>query len=204
MVYNLRYLIPKTFLKIFVKPDYNFNISHPWWSCFDMVELLNGKYRKIEPSAYCEYYLNGSYVSILISIKKAPKLTNAIMKIGQLPQVGKRESKYLDLYKVYEGFQKSKLPYHSALRHSLSHSTQVLNHSSTINAMKELFGSVEIDLNKYTHQKIFWELFSELLINVDLIIGSLIVDNLEEYKMSNQFRRPITNSLAEWEKIKPE
>jgi len=192
-------LVPKRFRLTTGISAHQFTVCDPWWSAFDLVETTQGTLRNIESSAFCKLKIDGDKVPILIPQAVYPKLAAAVMELGRLSSNGPRAAKYLALFRIYEGLKSGvELPF-GAVRHALAHSPEVLNRPKTVACLNKLFGSVRVDLDNRKHEKAFWQVFVDLLIAVDSVLGQLLVNHASELRMPRIFRRPLTHTFAMYE-----
>jgi hypothetical protein len=156
------------------------------------IAFFDGKnsYRNIE-----EYYIkvpesifvrltspqDGRY---LITKKRSEKLYIAGHLFRKSHHTGHRVQKYLTLFRAYECMTKAgeRNIYYSSIRHSLSHSITSLTKPNVINALNELFGGLDISLDKFRHKKVFFKIYSDMLIDVDNLLFQEIEGMLPEAK----------------------
>lgn len=156
------------------------------------IVYFDGKnsYRNIE-----EYYIkvpesifirlsspqDGKY---LITKKRSEKLYIAGHLYSKSKKTGHRVQKYLTLFRAYECMTKAgeRNIYYSSIRHSLSHSVTSLTKPNVINALNQLFGGLEIYLDEFRHKKVFFKIYSDMLIDVDKLLFQEIKGMLPEAK----------------------
>lgn len=120
--------------------------------------------------------IGSEIVGIEVSDSEYPIIADAICGLAALGKNGRRDTKYLELYKVVELLKGPRTVEQTAVRHYLAHSPQALTRSSTIQTLQRLFGGISINWNGHGHQRIFWTLFGELLITADVTLGKLLTE----------------------------
>lgn len=192
--------IPKRYLQSTLVPIHEFQILRPsCWLC-DVVKTADGAIIPIEPSAYCELRNQPRSIPLLISRAGNAVLCAAITALRSVSRNGHRGTKYLQIYRAYEGLGPDRKIDLASLRHWLSHNPKTLNRPSTIRALTELFGTTEIDLEKTQHQRVFWRLYGDLLIEVDSRLSSILRQRMKDFQMPESYRCPTTRRLIEVEK----
>jgi hypothetical protein len=150
----------------------------------------NKSYRDIE-----EYYIkvpesifvrltSPQYGMYLITKKRSEKLYIAGNLFRESQHTGHRVQKYLTLFRAYECLTKAgeRNIYYSSIRHSLSHSVTSLTKPNVIKALGELFGSLDINLDKFRHRKVFFMNYANMLKDVDTLLFQEIEGMLPEAK----------------------
>lgn len=128
----------------------------------------------IPPSAYCEFDVDSDTFFILFEIARLPELATAVSYFAQGLTRGNRIQRYMTLYKAYESLQAAPDGMLSAVRHGLSHSASALSRPKTVAALRSLFGTTNIDLDRSDHCRVFFRQLVTLLIETD----RLLADNL--------------------------
>jgi hypothetical protein len=126
-------------------------------------------------------------VDIDLSSLEEQSIKDALSGLASLGKNGRRDTKYLELYKVVELLNGPRTPEQTAFRHYLAHSPSTLTRKVTVQTLHRLFGGLFIDWDGHSHQRIFWNLFGELLITADETLGLLLrklpsVEAVDEYK----------------------
>jgi|WetSurSiteA1Bulk_404760.scaffolds.fasta_scaffold21148_2 hypothetical protein len=91
-------------------------------------------------------------------------------------------TRYTNLYKAYEILVKSEqreIKY-SSIRHSLSHAIKSLTDQRVIDTLMDLFGTININLDKYKHKRILFKYYCELMIDIDIIVREKILEILPD------------------------
>jgi hypothetical protein len=189
-------LLPRRFWLSSAASNHHFGVVNPWWQPYEIVQLKSGKLSTIEPSAYCELLLDGSYVPLLIPVAKYPVAATTVTQLAQL-STGGRAGKYLALFKVYEMVCAKPQIRFAALRHALSHAVSILNRPKTIEALISMFGTVHVDLARHRHQVVFWRTLGELLIEVDRLVTHEL-KALTDVVMPQSYKRPLTVWIARY------
>lgn len=192
MLGQLKDRVPKKFSSTDPLLSHEFNVIDPRSGVYEQIETIHGEIKNIEPSVYCKLRKEGGVLLLLIPYRNSPKLANSILSLASLPRNGNRQAKYLELYQIYEGLQNNVNPNLAALRNALSHPPEKLTNPKTVSRMNEIFGSVFIDLGNTKDERIFWRLFSELLIAVDNLIGDLLSKDQAELMPPPEYKRVIT------------
>jgi len=132
-----------------------------------------------EPVRACtRLVVNSEVVDIELSGPEESILFDAICGLASLGKNGRRDIKYLGLYKVVELLGGPRTQEQAAVRHYLAHSPKALTRPSTVQTLQNLFGGVSIDWNRPGHQRLFWKLFGELLVTADLTLSKLLTEEI--------------------------
>lgn len=174
--------IPKKFLKATRVPTHGFRVIRPSGCLYKHRRTADGTAGPIPPSARCWLQDGERNTQVLVSMSRYPAICRGIMALGGLTRNGRRSTKYLTVYQAYEGLVSCPRDDLAALRHALAHAPGVLTKPKTIEQLKRLFGTIEIDLEDTRHQQVFWSLYGELLIELDLAIASALQQRIEEQR----------------------
>jgi hypothetical protein len=117
-------------------------------------------------------------VDIDVSDSEEPIIADAICGLASLGKNGRRDTKYLELFKVVELLNGQRTQEQTAVRHYLAHSPQMLTRPSTVRTLQRLFSGKSIDWDGHGHQRIFWTLFGQLLITADVTLCKLLTEKL--------------------------
>lgn len=192
MIHHYGSLFPRQFWTTTPVSTHEFQIIEPCNVLFEVAETCSGPLKTIEPSAFCRLREGHVFVPLLIPNARFPVLATAVMNIARLPQAGgQRAAKYLALFQIYEGLQSNPDPDLAALRHALAHSPAVLNRPSTVQRLRNLFGTVNIDLENIRHRRMFWRLFGQLLIEVDTLLAVQLRNVIQDVRMPEDCKRPL-------------
>jgi hypothetical protein len=133
---------------------------------------------RISPSAYCEFDVDADTFFALFAIDKFPTLAASVSYFAQGLTRGNRAQRYTTLFKAYESLQTAPDITLSAVRHGLSHSTTALSRPKTVAALRSLFGTTHIDLDRADHSRIFFRQLVALLIETDRLLAQNLADAL--------------------------
>ena len=134
----------------------------------------------IPPAAFCALNTpRGDKLFLLVDVTSYPQLSEAVLLLGKTFFTGKnRAQRYVTLFKAYECLENNPDVMLSAVRHGLSHAPSALSRPKTVAALRELFGTTSIDLSIAAHRRIFYFQLVKLLIAVDSILTSALIDVL--------------------------
>ena len=178
-------LVPKQFKNVSPTTTHTFSILNPSCHCLER----NLGWRAARHAGYvatCRLRNGNHTIPIIISLNKASVLGNAIQALSCLPRNGYRPAKYLDLYIIFEGLGGIPRPDHRSLRNALAHDSRILTRSSTIERLDVLFGSKHVDFGNTQHERIFWRLFGELLVDVDVYLGKQLQAHLADFTIADK------------------
>jgi hypothetical protein len=125
------------------------------------------RFVKIPESVSCVF---GDGRSITISKKEHPEICDALLLFAKSPYIISKRDKYLMAYHAYELVTKNKRIEFRSIRHALTHPTKMLSDRETIETLNRLFGTVDMDLSKRKHTKVFYEYYFELLKEIDNLL----------------------------------
>jgi hypothetical protein len=191
--------VPKRFLQSTLVPFHEFHVLRPSCCLYDLAKTTKGLIVAIEPSAYCELRNEPMSIPLLIPMSGNAVICDAILALGNVSKNKHRATKYLEIYQAYEGIENNRKIDLSALRHWLSHNPKLLNRPSTVHALTKLFGTMDIDLEKTQHQRVFWRLYGELLIEIDSKLSPILQHRIKDFLMPKSYHRPTTRRLIEVE-----
>lgn len=154
---------------------------------FRVVEARSGKVHfvavseeralAIPPSSLCVLNVEGRTVPYLIDSEVFPELAESINLFGQALFEGTRLQRYLTSYRAYECLVNPRAVEFSAIRHSLSHPPALLRDKRARQFLQETFGGLNVNLNKWQHQKVFFRQLGRLVRETDSAIASTILAN---------------------------
>jgi hypothetical protein len=183
---ELKEIVPKQFAAVSPTTTHAFHILSP--TCRTQGNLGWRAARHAQHVASCKLRQGTRLIPLVIPLDKEPLLGNAIAHLASLPRNGYRPAKYLDLYKILEGLGATPRPDHRVLRHALAHAPRTLTRPSTLDRLHVLFGKKHVDLTDPEHERVFWRLFGELLVDVDVLLGMQLEERLSEFAVFDRTR----------------
>lgn len=129
-------------------------------------------FNKIPESVSC--YMAGN-VEVVIDVKNHPALCESLMLYCKSKYTISKLEKYLLAFKAYEGLEKNIKIEFSAIRHALSHNKKKLTRKSTLETLESIFGTIDLDLSKTKHTKIYYRYYIDLLVEVDKLLHQKIL-----------------------------
>lgn len=123
-------------------------------------------------SIYVHLEYQHKTIKAIINKDKNLQLFTAGKHFNEAILSGNKVHKYLSLYKAYETLVDSSARDLDlfATRTSLSHSATHLTKKYVTERLEIMFGSLEIDLTKYKHEKVFYINFWKLMTAVDQLV----------------------------------
>ena len=149
---------------------YNFLIMHPRSGYYNVNKEI---FQRV-----CSIRKSGNLLHVLIDRNQNKVLYDSIEALSTLVQFTPYMRRYMALYKSYEPLEKNIPIEFRAIRHGLSHSSNVLSAPKTIEVLEKLFSTKHIDLNKWKHINIFCTHFARMLMEHDKILHKFILSNL--------------------------
>lgn len=144
------------------------------------VVFKNARVRRTEdPVAVAHINVDNRLHVVPIRRADDARLFESVKHISRVYQWGPRSDRYLEFYKAHSCLAPVASAEHRAIRHGLSHASVELNRKSTRDILLRMFGTTEIDLGLYSHQKVFFANLGHLMIATDKIL----------YKHLNQYMR---------------
>jgi|GEM_PF-6091711 len=134
------------------------------YSYFDEI----ASFKEMPISVFCSMPKDNIYA--LIDKKDYPILCESLVNYSNSKRQNSKIERYLMAYKAYEGVTKKRDDDLTAIRHACAHQTSKLSQKKTIRNIKKIFGTVQIDLSKSRHNKIFYDHFVKLLLELDEIL----------------------------------
>ncbi len=181
---ELKQIVPKQFSAVAPTTTHVFCILSP--TCHAEGNFGWRARRHAKHVASCKLRLGDSLYSLIIPLEKEALLGGAIADLGSLPKNGYRPAKYLDLYKILERLGGKPTADQKALRHALAHDPSSLTKPGTLERLHALFGTKHVDLGNPKHERVFWRVFRELLIDVDVFLGSQLEKRFAEFAVRNE------------------
>jgi hypothetical protein len=124
----------------------------------------------------------GANKSLLIRKSTEPEIYDLISKFNFGIYENGRETRYKNVYLVYEALEKAPDYIFVAVRHAISHPK--LTKRRAITTVKSLFGSERIDLEKRRHNKIFKMMCTELENRARILLDARIRQLAKNSKQS--------------------
>jgi len=183
-MWELQGSIPKRFLKGTRAEAHRFLVCCPSRSLRPHGERGEGSKGGSQLVARCRFRSRDGDVEVHVSCARDPRIARAILALGSLARNGHRPTKYLAVYQAYEELASTPRGDLAALRHAMAHNPGALTRRRTIEQLESLFGTTDIDLEGTRHQRVFWSLFGELLIEVDEAISGVLQDWIDELRGS--------------------
>ena len=160
------------------------------------VQTESGQVQDIGVSSICRLRLADASLVVLVPRDRLPHLHEAVLLMGKLTRSSKRLDKYLTLYRAYECVVRDRDPSFTAIRHALAHPQVALTKRKTVESLRQLFGTTEIDLDSRRHARIFYMQFAELLIATDAAIGGKLDRHLKSLRVLRDGERAIIQDRA--------
>ena len=156
------------------------HVRKAWHGPYRFIRHPKGGAMPIPPAAFCALHTpRDDKLFLLVDVASFPQLSEAILLLGQTFFTGRnRAQRYVTLFKAYECLEKNPDLMLSAVRHGLSHAPSALSRPRTVAALRALFGTTSIDLSLVTHCRVFYFQLVKLLIAVDSILTSALIDVL--------------------------
>ncbi len=180
--YHLK-LVPMSYHRSSGLSKAHLHVRSVWHSPYRFICHPKGGAMPIPPAAFCALHTpSGQKLFLLIDVSSFPKLSQAILLLGETYSTGSRTQRYLNLFKAYECLEENPDLMLSAVRHGLSHASSALSRPKTVTALNSLFGTTLIDLSLTTHRKVFYIQLVKLLVTVDLALTSALTDVLPQLR----------------------
>jgi hypothetical protein len=100
--------------------------------------------------------------SIIVRTDRFPSLYDLLGAYYKGTQISNRETKYRNLYQVYEALSEAPDQELKAIRHSFSHAREKLTSKKTVEILHSLFGDTKINLHLRKHSRVFYEKYKQL------------------------------------------
>lgn len=182
-VSRLKYQVPQKFWKQSRIDSYRALVLEAWNRPVNCYQTQQGELREFPESAHCTIGGSGGAREVLVPKGTLPHLHDASLLFGKISfDIKPWSQRYITLYKAYECLTDDRKEEFSAIRHGLSHPGRKLTHKKTIGALTEIFGTTEIELKEYRHQKKFFCYFGKLLMELDQLLFSSVVRSLPKEK----------------------
>jgi hypothetical protein len=144
---------------------------------FKIRNYIRGNQIKRGSEYLIDIFLDNGWRAVSLPPDKYPDQIEALAILSDLTGESERLRRYIKIHSAYEAVIKDRNVDYSSIRHALAHPVTKLTKQSVRNSLLNRFGTLDIDLGSYHHQKEFYRCIGQMLIQIDESIYQVITNS---------------------------